>query len=407
MLSFSRDERGATAVVMAIVVVLLMGLTVLSVDGGQLFMQRRRMVRATDASTLAAAQTCALNFTEGGTLDPQARGLETSHNNVSGSSQVAVGPPDALNANPADGFWWGSIGADPATSPSNTQCNSEQPSGKVVAKYDVETDLLFARMLNRPVSAVATGVWGAAGGGIGFGPFSLQYGRLTECDIYPPPDPENPPAEDCKFYFNDSDEFIGQSSWAPLNLNFWDVPVNFQPCPSAGGAGDVRRWIAGDAPALSLNYPDPTYVCRRPGAQRSVFDTGGCTEDSENLACNEGQEMTFPVNSPCPNTITDPEVGPLPHGQVDGPGSFVCPPGSPMKYDIVGFITLLLVDVVRGNAPRDEFQTKCPEFVGGQYPANPDANAWCMIARWVGYSTGGIEPGEGHNFGQMAVGLSG
>src|SRR5688572_13657745 len=116
MLRFNRDERGVTAVVMAIVAVLLMGLTVLSVDGGQLFMQRRRMVRATDAGTLAAAQWCAQNFGTAQGDTPQARGLETSHNNVTTSSQVTVGPPDALNAAP-DGFWWGSIGANPATSP--------------------------------------------------------------------------------------------------------------------------------------------------------------------------------------------------------------------------------------------------------------------------------------------------
>jgi Putative Flp pilus-assembly TadE/G-like len=417
VLRFNRDERGATAVVMAIVLVLLMGLTVLSVDGGQLFMQRRRMVRATDAGTLSVAQWCALNFATTQVDTPQARGLQTASNNVVTSSQVTVGPPDALNAAP-DGFWWGSLGADPATSPTNSQCNSGQPSGKVVAKYDVGTDLLFAGMLNRRVSAHATGVWGAAGGGLGFGPFSMQYGRLTECDIYPPPPPEGPPpAEDCKFYFNDGDAFYSQSSWAPINLNYWDVDVDFEPCPATGGAFDMQRWIAGNAPALSLNYPDPTYVCVKHGVNNSTFISAECVDGvTEALACNLGDEMTFPVNSPCPNTIVDPVVGPLPHGQVDGPGTFVSPAGyapcagtpagDAMKYDIVGFVTLQLVNIVRGNN-KNAFQAACPEFVGGDYPDPSDANSYCLIARWVGYSTTGIEPGGGGEFGTIAVGLAG
>jgi hypothetical protein len=144
---------------------------------------------------------------------------------------------------------------------------------------------------------------------------------------------------------------------------------------------------------------------------------GECSETQEHLSCNvppesgtEGEEMTFPVNSPCPNSIDDPEFGPLPHGQVDGPGNFVCPPGDPMKYDIVGFVTLKLVDLVRGNN-KNAFKAACPEFVGntpaGNFPDPSQANSYCLIARWVGYSTGGIEPGGGGNFGQLAVGLAG
>jgi hypothetical protein len=304
------------------------------------------------------------------------------------------------------------MGSDPEITPTNTQCNSGQPSGKVVAKYDVGTDLLFAGMINRRVSATATALWGAAGGGVGMGPFALQAGRLASCDI-PPADPDNPPTQDCKFYFNDNASFIGQSSWAPLNLNLWDVPRDFNPCPNTGGANDMRSWIAGSAPALSINYPDATYVCRKPGAQTSTF-TGSCQEDLEALDCNmpphsgtEGEMMTFPVNSPCPGALVDPEFGPLPHGQVDGPGAFVCPPGDPMKYDIVGFVTLQLVSLHRGNN-KNAFKAACPEFVGGAYPDPSDANSYCMIARWVGYSTSGIiGDGGGFNFGTFAVGLGG
>jgi hypothetical protein len=78
-----------------------------------------------------------------------------------------------------------------------------------------------------------------------------------------------------------------------------------------------------------------------------------------------------------------------------------------MKYDIVGFVTLELVNLVRGNN-KNAFQAACPEFVGGAYPDPSDANSYCLIARWVGYSTGGIiGEGGGFNFGTFAVGLGG
>jgi hypothetical protein len=36
-----------------------------------------------------------------------------------------------------------------------------------------------------------------------------------------------------------------------------------------------------------------------------------------------------------------------------------------------------------------------------------DSNARCLAAQWVGYSTDGVDPGGGGNFGVIAVGLSG
>src|SRR5919106_6543368 len=52
-------ERGATAVIVVISLVAMLGLMVLTVDVGQLLYKRRAMVNASDAAALAAAQTCA------------------------------------------------------------------------------------------------------------------------------------------------------------------------------------------------------------------------------------------------------------------------------------------------------------------------------------------------------------
>ena len=53
------DERGATAVIVALTLIALCGVIVLTVDVGQLLFKRRAMVNASDAAALSAAQTCA------------------------------------------------------------------------------------------------------------------------------------------------------------------------------------------------------------------------------------------------------------------------------------------------------------------------------------------------------------
>ena len=52
-------ERGATAVIVTLSLIALLGLIVLTVDVGQLLFKRRTMVNASDAAALAAAQSCA------------------------------------------------------------------------------------------------------------------------------------------------------------------------------------------------------------------------------------------------------------------------------------------------------------------------------------------------------------
>ena len=54
-----RDERGATAVFVAILLVVLLGMLSLSVDGGALFLKYRAIRTANDAAALAAALSCA------------------------------------------------------------------------------------------------------------------------------------------------------------------------------------------------------------------------------------------------------------------------------------------------------------------------------------------------------------
>ena len=59
MLRLRRGEEGAVAVIVVLSLVALIGVTVLTVDVGQLLFKRRAMVNASDAAALAAAQSCA------------------------------------------------------------------------------------------------------------------------------------------------------------------------------------------------------------------------------------------------------------------------------------------------------------------------------------------------------------
>ena len=52
------DDRGVSAVIVAVALVAIFAMVVLVVDAGALLVKRRAMVRAADAAALAAAQTC-------------------------------------------------------------------------------------------------------------------------------------------------------------------------------------------------------------------------------------------------------------------------------------------------------------------------------------------------------------
>ena len=54
-----RRDDGATAVIVVLTLLALLGVIVLTVDVGQLLFKRRAMVNASDAAALAAAQSCA------------------------------------------------------------------------------------------------------------------------------------------------------------------------------------------------------------------------------------------------------------------------------------------------------------------------------------------------------------
>jgi hypothetical protein len=366
-----QDERGAVAVLVAICLLVIIGSAALAIDGGQLYSKRRHMQTASDSAALAAAQQCAENGKTDADAIAAADALATT--NVPGSALDAPGF-EVLQ------------GACGATSSGMLAVNYGGDQAKVLAPAIGSSN-------SKRVHADAVAIWGAAGGGAGVAPFSLHAGRLGTCDI-PPADPDNPPTEDCKFYWNNGEDYVGQSQWTPLNLDQWNV-VPSENC-TATPTNDLRDWIAGTGPLLTLNYPDPTYVCN---------GSGGHTPAFRDLGDRAGDTFMFPVNSACAGTFVDPDLGPIMHGQIDRDGAEACPPIKADKYDIIGFANLEVVAVWRGNDK--EFETDCSDFIGGAYPPKKDPNSWCLIAKWIGFTTGGTNPGGGGAFGVTAVGLTG
>ena len=399
------DERGATVVLVGIVLLLLVGFTGFAVDGGTLYMQRRHMVGATDAAALAAAQSFANKEATcgSGEVPAQNKADEYIGANINPQNWARATTTLSHYQFPTPTSWW------------ETNC-AEQT---VTVIYQTNTVQVFSHALgmsDRPVSARATAKWGAAGGGE-FAPFSLNGAQLKACGI-PPADPLNPPTTDCHLYLNNSPDFYGTSMWATIDLSpgGWNVSPTTHcsnPPPSS-----LTQWLNGGAPSLSLNMPDPTYSCTGSGADTSVFKppSGRCEHDGQDeLACFIGQTLLWPVNSPCANTIVDPVFGPIPHGQLNKDGLPACPPATPDKFDIVGFAKLKLIALWRGSgSEKANFMNPtsgCPEFARDPYPhkpnGDPDSNAWCLITRWVGYTTDGFEPGGGSDFGVSGVGLTG
>jgi hypothetical protein len=348
------EEHGAAATLVAVMLIVLVGMAALVIDDGWLFISRRRIVQAADAAALAAALSCA-NKEGVTTASSQALTYGTGND------------PDAAM-----------VGGYPQYDPN---CDAE--GGTVTVRLTAEKEQFFAPALGRSetgtVAFTATASWGAIGSGVGnVVPFMVNNDHLTNtCGI-----PDAAPGTVCYFYMNNNQ--VGDSNWAPLNMITdpshpswgWDVPptrsCNVDFVDSANEP--LKTWIReGVSWNVWVNFPDPTYVCRIPGQRHDLWPI---------ILERMGEELLFPVNNPA--------------GQLDQLGNPAPPPNHPFKYDIQGFTILKVINLVRGNEGGRNWDPNCPGPV--------DANAWCLKAEWVGYTT---EPGGtgGDDFGVVAVSL--
>jgi Flp pilus assembly protein TadG len=353
-----REESGVAAVLVILLLMVLVAMTALAIDGGLMWAKFRRVRSANDAAALAAAISCAKG--EGLTAaNTQSDALATA--NVADVSRVS----------------------DPVYDP-----GCEVEGGKVTVAYGGEQTLMFAPAVGisspKPVTARATATWGGAGASADVVPLTLMRNSLSTCNFVPGPGVVLPAIGTlCGFWWDNG--ALGDATWGYMNLASWptdpaqDVPT-LGGCSSAGGVGAMQDAIVyGLDDPLELVPPPPTYVCAENGAYSEPID------DSIQEALLAGRtDFAFPVSDPALTVYTP----------CNQPG---CSP-TPYKYAIIGFAFLQPVGIFR---PNEDGYAPCLTL-----PFEHKANARCLVAKYVGFSTEGLIPGGGGNFGLVAVGLS-
>jgi Flp pilus assembly protein TadG len=308
MLRRLNDDRGATAVIIALCLIVIFAMLMLTVDVGGLLYKRRELVNGADAAALAAAQACA-STTD--TAVPEDIADQYAAANVKDLAGTGINSITNITAAPG--------------------CDASA-TGHVTVDYTMPQGLFFAQVLgingSKPVRATATATWGPSGGG-GAVPIVVDSGTIQgSCQI---PDAVNV-GDHCNLWYNNGDLTLGDANWGFMNLDEWDVQPGDH-CDSAGGASNRGDYIQNDFPTpLYLNGDPPgsapTYVCG---------STGHATSNWSDLRTRIGTVVMFPVND-C-------------SGQLDKNGNVSPCPSTPDKYDIVGFTSLLLTDVLRGDDP--------------------------------------------------------
>lgn len=246
-----REERGAVAVMVAILLVVLLGMLALVMDLGRAIAVRREMVNAADAAALAAAQRCALNQGQ--------------------AAAIAAADETALLN---DAVTRVSIVFDPSCRPALTT-----PGPKTVTvTYARTVDFFVAPILgfdSTTVTTSATATWAAPG----VVPITVNSLPLQAC-------PEAAEGEDpveCTFAYPKGE--YENPRWGILDLSRWG-----QPPGSATGsecrvdANTIREIIDGEITyTLSDLKPVPGYDC---------IDNGKQITNWESL---EGGTWWFPV----------------------------------------------------------------------------------------------------------------
>jgi hypothetical protein len=373
-----RTEDGAVLAITALLVAALLGMTVLVTDVGVLLYRRVELQNAADAAALAAALSC---------------GQRAGRSHADASAAELAADNSAIAGIEA-GY--------PRYTPS---CDA--PAGTVTVRVRGEQHLFFGPVLGADAASVraeATARWGGAGATQHTAPLMLSARRLSDCDV-PPADPNV--VRECAFYWDNSpasatDPALTNAEWGTLDLNKWDVVGTDPPGPiercDNSTPPEFSRWMfEGFDGLLNVNGPDgtgvdpPTYVCRGQG------NFGASLDNLIQRAIREGLDLYFPVSDP--------------RGQVDKDGNPCIPPDlmedpsaydgcTVDKYDIIGFARLRIVALYK----KQDRQTVelCTSRIPG---ATPDANARCMVVRWVGYTPEGLQPVEGENFGLVPVEL--
>lgn len=330
------EENGATAVIVALSLVALIGMMVLVVDVGGLLYRRRQLVSAADAAALAAAQSCALGRSIAGV--PETAADSVAQQNVAGLDlSGGIVPQETVG------------------------CETDA-AGHVTVLYSSVEDLWFAGIFGAnsiTVRTKATAEWGNAASGWPV-PFIVTLSNTgnvfcknsdgTPVDI----SETTPKGTTCAIWFDNSSSGgyfsgFGESVFGSLNLNKWNVDGgDTKICSSKELTDNVQYAYVGGyngSTALKpLNYPNPTWVCNGDGLNTNLYDVNGLKNSVKKI-------LVFP--------ITDKQVILDNSGKID-------------KFNVVGFAALYLVDVLDANQTGGT-TTPCGPYTPTMSPLAPPA----------------------------------
>lgn len=268
--------------------VAIFGMLALTIDVGGLLTLRRNLVRGADAASLAAAGSCARNQTD------------------------AVSQADTYaRANQANAV---------RTQFRVTRGSCPGASGRLEVSYQSPKQLFFAPIIGKAasetVSATSTAAWGAAVGAAQVTPIMLDSSRLrSPCNV-----PNTAIGTRCVLWYDEDGNNLQSSQWGLMNLDLWNVSAGLN-CSNAG-ASSGRSWITNGYPSqlTMAASPNPTYVCADGGSDVPVW--------TNSLASQIGKIKLFPVNDASREIMKS--------GKID-------------KFAIVGFTSLKIINVYKGN----------------------------------------------------------
>jgi Flp pilus assembly protein TadG len=257
MRSRLNDERGATIVIVGLMMVAILGMVALVTDVGGLVTMKRRVVTASDSAALAAAQSFARNQgglcgSAGGNARALAAADSFAQDNVSTATSVAFTP----------------------------DCHNKS----VEVQYKAPVHFFFAQVIGGgsgdEVPATSAAIWGPVGRARP-APIMVFQSQLEACGIPDtvPPEGETIP---CDLTYNSGSQ-LGPPFWGELDLSQWNngtvgschVDANELITEIEHGGWDTE---------LALNSGGvPTPDCADNGRSTSVFHA------------LEGQTLTFPV----------------------------------------------------------------------------------------------------------------
>lgn len=329
------EENGATAVIVALSLVALIGMMVLVVDVGGLLYRRRQLVSAADAAALAAAQSCALGRSIAGV--PETAADSAAQKNVAGLDlSGGIVPQETVG------------------------CETDA-QGHVTVLYSSVHDLWFAGIFGAnsvTVRTKATAEWGNAASGWPV-PFAVTLSNTgnvfcKNSDGTPVDISETTPKDTtCAVWFSNksSDGYFGgfgQSVFGSLNLDKWNVLQGFD-CKSKDLPDNIHYAYVGgydgSTPLKPLNYPNPTWVCNGSGESETLYDVNG-------LKNSTGKILVFPITDASQYVLDS-------SGTID-------------KFDVVGFAALYLEAVLPANQT-DPTLTPCGPYTPTMSPVAPPA----------------------------------